>query len=139
MVSQSFILDVEEVIERGLPRRQVQVAEGHAVILAWTFGPGWQVSAEVNRATGSFLQLDADQLIVFTTEASIREHLAALPQPPDQTATTTMATLMAQDDVATAIAELLIREWMDPRRAPSLLNVSQAVQSVARQGVIVQL
>lgn len=145
MVSQSFILDVEEVIERGLPAREVRVAQSHAVILGWTFADRWQVRSQVNRAVGDTLRLEADQLIVYTTEASIRGHLPALPQPPDQTSTTTMATLMTQDEVSEAIAELLVRDFLpgDPRDPTAarrnVLNVQQAVQAVARQGVIVQL
>ncbi len=139
MLDRNFLDDVAEVIERGLPPRQVRVTESHAVILGWTFAEGWQVRSQVDRAVGEMLGLEADQLLVNTTEASIRGHLAALRQPPDQTSTTTMATLMAQDEVSTAIARLLISDFMDPRLRPSLTNVEQAVQAVARQGVIVQL
>jgi hypothetical protein len=140
MVTRDFLDEVNEVIERGLPPREVRVTENRSVILQFTTGvPGWQVDREINNAVGKTAQLDADQILVNTTAAIIEPLLAGLKFPPGQTATTTIATLMKQEDVSLAVAQLLIRDWMDPRLDPSLVNVTQAVQSVAVLGVIQQL
>lgn len=139
MVTSSFIDEVNEVIERGLPPREVRVAESRAVLLQFTEGPGWQVDREINNAVGKTAQLDADQILVNTTAASIEPLLAGLKFPPGQTAPTTIATLMRQDDVSLAIAQLLTSQFLPTDPEPSVFNVQQAVEAVARQGVIQQL
>lgn len=140
MVTPDF-LEVQEVIERGLPPRRVRVTESRAVVLGFTERLGWQVRQEVNNAVGEIRRLEADQVLVNTTAASIEPQLVALESPPGQTATTTIATLMNQEDVSTAIAELLVRDFLrglSPGER-SVVNVQQAVQAVAHQGVIQQL
>jgi hypothetical protein len=139
MVTRDFLNEVNEVIERGLPPREVRVTESRAVILQFSPGPLWQVDREVNNAVGKTAQLDADQVLVNTTAASIGPHLAGLNFPPGQTATTTIATLMKQEDVSLAVAQLLTSQFLPTDPEPNVLNVQQAVQAVAHQGVIVQL
>jgi hypothetical protein len=140
MVTRDFLDEVNEVIERGLPPREVRVTENRSVILQFTTGvPGWQVDREINNAVGKTAQLDADQVLVNTTAASIGPHLAGLNFPPGQTATTTIATLMKQEDVSLAVAQLLTSQFLPTDPEPNVLNVQQAVQAVAHQGVIVQL
>lgn len=137
MVGPNFVLDINEVIERGLPPRTVRVQSLPATVLVYEPGPGWQVEGATARQVGIDFALGPDQLLVFTTPSSIEPHLSELIAPPDQLATTTIATLMERDDVADAIAQLLMRDFLVGD--PSLVNVSQAVQAVAHQGVIVQL
>ena len=136
MVSENFLLDVEEVIERGLPPRKVKVQSLPAIVLFYEGGIGWKVHSAIRLTAPSTVGLKADQLVIFTTPESIQPHLRRFRAPPDQTSTTTMATLLLQDEVADAIADLLDVKF---GARGGRINISEAVQQVGRRSQITQL